>query len=339
MTLPVVSSSILSSYASQEFQPRFSPLPIHDTTYFDEGPLVTYTMAQCPCTGTGSNACMQSLSGSLSNLSSSYPYVQGVEITRQRQYDEGLVKIWSGEPGHLLAPGVFGQREVEYLNAPFIDIDTVDQSTFLNGQDVIFNTSPYYNVITAPVINDSNQLANIVPILNGIIEPLAVRNLQQFFSNAAVASDIAVPINVHTVRAGLTSGNDSIVYGSDRSLTVDYYDPTIPGTTPFIDAVGVFTDGAFTSGSSFVPNGVPLNGYKLQYDLTPMAPFTDARLVRNTIDPNDDDDQQLTAALALMTGSTANYVSYDQRSATCGWDYDSTLPIGTDSLAFGGMTY
>ena len=43
--------------------------------------------------------------------------------------------------------------------------------------------------------------------------------------------------------------------------------------------------------------------------------------------------------MSMMTGSTDNYIRYDEVSATCGWYYDNNMSVGTDSLAFGGMTY
>lgn len=70
----------------------------------------------------------------------------------------------------------------------------------------------------------------------------------------------------------------------------------------------------------------------------PVGAFVDARYVRNVPAPSSESGALLNA-LSLMTGSTANYVSHNQRSATCGWWYDSNVAVGTDSLAFGGMTH
>ena len=36
------------------------------------------------------------------NTSVTDPYRQGVEITQQKYYDAGFVKIFAGEPGHVI---------------------------------------------------------------------------------------------------------------------------------------------------------------------------------------------------------------------------------------------
>jgi hypothetical protein len=107
-------------------------------------------------------------------------------------------------------------------------------------------------------------------------------------------------------------------------LTVDEFAPK-KGVSPYLDQVDAPV-GAIPTNAFFAPESSTL------------LPFTDARLVRNSLSPSAED-PELDEALSLLTGSTANYVSYKQRSATCGWDYDSTTDVGTDSIAFGGRTY
>jgi hypothetical protein len=50
-------------------------------------------------------------------------------------------------------------------------------------------------------------------------------------------------------------------------------------------------------------------------------------------------DSSMAAAILPMLGSTDNYISIKQRSSSAGWDYDNNAAVGTDSIAFGGMTY
>jgi hypothetical protein len=45
------------------------------------------------------------------------------------------------------------------------------------------------------------------------------------------------------------------------------------------------------------------------------------------------------SAVASLIGSTENYVSENDISATCGWTYDDVTIKGTDSIAFGGLGY
>jgi predicted molibdopterin-dependent oxidoreductase YjgC len=41
----------------------------------------------------------------------------------------------------------------------------------------------------------------------------------------------------------------------------------------------------------------------------------------------------------IMTGSTGNYIPPGKKSSSTGFLYDNMNPSGTDSIAFGGLTY
>jgi len=277
----------------------FSPLMTGDTQYFDEGPVIVTYKGEAR--------------DSMNNLSSSYAHVQGVEMTKQAQYDAGFVKIWSGEPQHRLSPCVFGQDR-NFANEPtYAESDLFDPVRYLEAQDA---TSPLHaSIFTFPIVTgDNDQLENYNS--NGIIEPLPIRPVVAFFS-------IDVPFESRTVRATLMAGNTNQVGGTDCVLTVDYYEPS-QQVVGYLDMVDII-------------EGHPLNGF-FRHEFTSVLPFADRRLVRNVAaDSTVSDD--MANALSLMTGSTDNYVGPDQRSATCGWYYDNNASPGTDSLAFGGMTY
>jgi hypothetical protein len=276
------------------FQPVFQPLPVNDQLFYDEGPRLI----------NNKKPSHTDRATSLGNLTSSFPYVQGVEMNKQAMYDQGIVKIWSGDPGHQLKPCVFGQS---------------DDCSF-----------------------------------NGVIEPFSIRPIVFFLTGALFGA--------HEPRAGLSDGNDDLFYGNDRILTVDYYSPSAM-VTPFADQVDILNPGTVMSGTwssgswtgpapyqgtwlgqgTFtpidVPVGVPLNNEYYQFDFATIIPYVDQALNRNAT-PNDvDEPADMVRALAHMVGSTNNYIRYDERSATCGWSYDNTVTVGTDSLAFGGMTY
>lgn len=271
---------------------------VPDHTYFDEGPRI-------------SNRDVTATSNS--DLSASYPYLQGVEISRQAQYDAGLVKVWSGEPGHRLSPSTFGQDKNFFPNPGFADLDLFDPVRYLKSQEAASPlTAP---IFTFPIITgDNDQLENYN--FNGIIEPLPIRPVVAFFS-------IDAPFEAHGVRATLMGGNTNQVNGTEQVLTVDRYEPT-QEVVGFLDMVDII-------------EGHPLNGY-FRHEFTTVLPFVDERLVRNAVaDTRLATD--MASALSLMSGSTDNYVGPDQRSATCGWYYDNNASLGTDSLAFGGMTY
>jgi hypothetical protein len=343
VTLPIISSSANLLAAVNSSQPIFQPLPVNDELFFDEGPRVMNTRKPT----------QTDITTSLGNLSSSYPWTQGVEMNKQAMYDAGLAKIWSGEPGHQLKPAVFGQDKNFFPDPGFADMDLFSPLRFLQAQE---NDSPlWYNIITFPIITgDNDQLENFN--FNGIIEAFPIRPVVAFFSTD-------VPFEAHQPRAFLVGGNDDILNGSDRILTVDYFDHTPGhGITAYQDQVdiinpgtemsGTYASGSWTGGVPYsgswvgmgaftpieVPTGYTLNGF-FQWERSPLLPFVDQRLSRNTT-PNDDyEDIFMIEALAHMSGNTDNYVRYDQVSAPCGWDYDRNSAIGTDSLVFGGMTY
>lgn len=340
------SSALLGAHIGSN-QPLFQPNWTQNTLFFDEGP----NQWKSKTTVTSS------LSGSLSNLSSSYPYLQGVELTMQSQYDAGIVKIWSGEAGHRMAICNYGQDKNFFPDPGFADMDLFNPQTFLEAQE--FASPLYYNIITFPIVTgDNDQLENYN--FNGVIEPLTIRPVVAFFSTD-------VPFEAHAVKGQFGNGNANQINGSDSVLTVYDFEPTqqIVGFLDMVDIINSGTEisGTWSSGSwsgrvpysgsfigsgiftpVYVPTGTPLNGF-FRYEFTTVLPFVDARLVRNVSDPlsgepaNADNDWQITAAMSLMTGSTDNYVRYNQVSMPCGWYYDNNAEVGTDSLPFGGMTY
>lgn len=284
------------------FQPLFAPMPVHDTLYFDEGPrLPRYK-----------SATSGSLSGSINTVAID-AYAQGVEITRQAQYDAGLVKIWSGEPGHKLLYTRYGMDRNYFPDPGFAEMDYFSPQRYLEAQE--HDSTLWYNIITFPIITGDNDQAENYDF-NGIIEPLTIRSSVAFFS-------IEVPLESRSVKANLAAGNINQIGGADRILTVDYFEPT-QELTGFLDMVDIVANR-------------PTVGY-FRHEFSTLLPFKDERFIRDQ-PPTGAESPEAIAALSNMTGSTDNYVRYNQRSATCGWYYDNNAGIGTDSLVFGGMTY
>lgn len=284
-------------------KPTFSPLAESDVLFFDDGPIVRHTK----------ELTNDSLSGTLNNLSSSYPFLQGVEITKQSQYDAGIVKIWSGEPQHRLSQCVFGQGKNFASGIEFADKDLFSPIRYLEAQDAASTTNAH--ILTFPIVTgDNDQRENFN--FNGIIEPLTIRPIVAFFS-------IEVPFESHTVRGLLMGANANQNGGSDRILTVDYYEPNSQ-IIGFLDMVDII-------------DGHPLNGY-FHNEFTKIMPFSDERLSRNER-PVDSEPADMLEVFSHMTGSTDNYLKHNQRSAACGWYYDNNSNSGTDSMVFGGMTY
>lgn len=298
-----ISSANMLGNRPGAYKPLFSPLLPQDTTTFDEGPHVSNSKSKVTTSSSGSM-----------DTTPIDPYTQGVEMTRQAQYDAGIVKIWSGEPGHRLLKNGFGMDKNFFPDPGFADLDLFDPVNFLNAQA---ETSPlWFNIITFPIITgDNDQLENFN--FNGIIEPLPIRPIVAFFS-------IDVPQEARGIRGAIAAGNTNQINGSDLVQNVYLFEPQ-KQAIGYLDMVDII-------------EGHPLNGY-FRHEFTTVQPFIDQRLNRNDTAFDPFEDAELVDIMDHMTGSTDNYVRYDQRSAPCGWDYDRNTAIGTDSLAFGGMTY
>jgi hypothetical protein len=299
--------------------PSFFSSQQHDTSFFDEGPKVAVIVP----------------SGSFSNTSSIDTseidgYRQGVELTHQKHFDAGTVKIWAGEPGHILRRNRYGMDK-NFRNDPrFEELDYFKPVDFLKAQDL---DSPLnFNIITFPIItSDNDQIENYT--FDGIIEPFTIRARASFFS-------IDVPFEAHEVKASMMNGNTDSTWSSDQILTVHRYDlkEQIGFLDQYADAVP-FPNEEDNESLSVLAHTVAVVGF-FRHDKPPLSPFEDTRFVRNT-QQKSVYDSDLSTALSLMTGSTDNYVSnaIRKRSAICGWDYDTNVEVGTDSLAFGGQVY
>lgn len=231
-------------------------------------------------------------------------YTQGVEITSQKRYDAGIAKIWSGEVGHELHTNRFGMDKVTFPGTAFADIDYFNPTRFLEAQDAF---SPMWsNILTFPIIvGEDDRVENLN--FDGVIEPLSIKRPAAFMSTDS-------PYEAHGVYGSFGTGNLDMNRASDQVLTVDYYEPS--------NKIGAFLDS-----DSHVNDA-----------MAKRLPFLDDRLVRNDV-PVLEETTDMIASLSPMSGSTDSYIKHNQRSATCGCVYDGVASIGTDSLAFGGMTY
>lgn len=285
MTQSLLTTSIGTLTSQVAYRPMFSPVPASRSRAFDEGPT---NVRWKPDEGV-------SVSGSLNNLSSSYPFVQGVEITKQSQYTRGVFKIWSGDPLHELRQAVFGQERTFTGDMGFVESDRFSAEALVRDDARSFTSDD-----DGPIEGYS---------ANGIIEPLTIRR--------AVRLSTSPNDESHSVKAAFMAGTVDAHGSSVSIMSVDVF--AVPSeVSGFID--GTLAD-AGTLGSRVA-----------------LTPFSDARLVRS-IPAVSTEPADMVAALSEMTGSsTDDHVRHNQRSAPCGWYYDNTR-AGTDSLAFGGMTY
>lgn len=188
MTQNLLTTSVGTLAQAAAHRPVFSPLPEASPEAFDEGPAVLRWKASDN----------DSVSGSLNNLSSSYPYLQGVEITKQSQYAAGLFKIWSGDPQHRLRQTVFGQERV-FSRPRFVESDRFSALVLVRDRA---------NSLTSD--NDG-------PIesysYNGIIEPLTIRR--------NVALSTLANLEPRSVKATMMGGTADSTGASCDVLSVD----------------------------------------------------------------------------------------------------------------------
>jgi hypothetical protein len=250
-------------------------------------------------------------------------YRQGIEITEQKYWAAGLVKISAGTPGHLVEPLCYGVATTDISEHDwYLEVETFDPVKFLEAQA---RGGAIEELFTFPIVTSDNaQKENY--ILNGIIEPIPIRPVISMFS-------INAPFEPQGIRGEAGDGNSDDRWASDQVLSVDAYEPTRANEAFFLDA-GDSVDIRNDTGEVVVHGA--FIGY---FSLNPstVSPFTDEDPPRGYVQTNYDDD--LSAAVGLLRHQETTYITRKERSATAGFVYGDANPAGTDSIAFGGMLY
>jgi len=255
----------------------------------------------------------------------------GIEISSNTIWSSGLVKMWSGDPGHIIkSPNSYGVVNLDIVDSDsFKEIDTFNPVEFIKAQadEAVFYH--YQLAFTYPIVtSDVNQREN--SIFNGIIEAMPIREIISFFS-------INVPFEPRGVVGDFGGGNYRRLSNStDQVLTVEEFNPSIRNKTPYadlLDDVTVTKKDAY--GNSYkVHLGYTMGYFSQDYNKT--TPFVDE------VNPRDHTNtgtyaEDMISVIRNMPPKD-NYVREKQRASTSGFVYDSTIR-GTDSLAFGGLTY
>jgi hypothetical protein len=283
---------------------QYDQIDIHS---FDEGPLFTKKLKV-----------INSSSISTKEIDA---FRQGVEITQEKYAFGGAgAKIYAGTPGHIIRPNSYGVNNLDIISEKsYIEIDYFNPIDYLKAQEP---GTTLAKVITFPIITDDcNQQENY--ILNGIIEPLTIRPVISFFS-------IEFPFESHAMRASFMGGNsDPRFFSGEQVLTVDYLDFT--NENYYLDAFGN------TSGEGGMP--IQTIGY-VSERYNHISPFDDNKIYLRTFGITvETHGEDMVKVFEIMTGSTGNYVPPNKKSSTSGFVYDNIGSIGTDSIAFGGLTY
>lgn len=253
------------------------------------------------------------------NTSEIDPYRQGVEITCHRHWTNGIVKIHAGENGHVLRRNGFGQDNLSINDDAklgtswFKDLDRFDPVAYVRSQI----SGAYITNLTFPiVINDANEPENSV--YNGVIEPFAIRSVASF------SSIFAGGIEPTGIKGHVVDGNVDWRQTSDCIDHVRQYD-TAHKIGPFLDMIDMI--------------GTTQTIAELDHTIPTIAPFIDAGNSREVTmkDVLLNASIDLRSAILDLEFDSENYVPTGSVSPTAGFTYDAS--IGTDSIAFGGMTY
>lgn len=264
------------------------------------------------------------------NVSTSDAFKQGVEINSQKAYDAGWVKIYSGEPGHILKQTSFGMqnRSLPPGGTPFADKSLLSPTLLINAAPIILPNSQG-SLLEIIVVGD-NDCIN-VNSLDGIIEPFAIRAKLE-------NSNLEFPFPAHEVFGSVMDGNLDFRHACDQVKTVDEFEPRLSNA--------IFDDSNTANDINLWNGKSSLNATVTQQSTRP--PFFDVSrfegevlffdyVAASTI--NSPDSGSIIVALEAMNGSSDNYVPPIKRAATSGYTYDFGGFPGTDSLAFGGMAY
>jgi hypothetical protein len=274
---------------------------------FDEGPLVVKNYV-------GINS--SSISTKLIDQ-----FRQGIEITQEKYAVNGMVKIYAGTPGHIINPEPYGINKLNIVSEnSYIEIDYFNPISYIKAQEP---GKKIEDIITFPIIvSDCNQQENY--ILNGIIEPLTIRAVISFFS-------IEFPFESHGVKGSLMGGNlDSRFASSEQVLTVNK-SPDFNNEKYYLDAFEV-------TSTEF---GIPMQsiGY-ISEKYSHTTPYDDnTSYLRSLGIANKTHGEDMVIAINAMNSSTENYVPPGKKSSSTGFFYDNMSLAGTDSIAFGGLTY
>ena len=275
------------------------------TKWFDEGPAVAVKIVGVNTSSIDTKSIDQ--------------FRQGVEIT-QNKHTYGLVKILAGTPGHIIKPLCYGINEKTIISEEsYVEVQKFDPIEYLEVQEAGL---PLEDVFTFPIIlNDSDQSQNYD--FNGVIEPFSIRPIASFFSTE-------FPYPHRAFRGSLEGGNnDLFLLSNDQVLTVDYWN-TSKNEAWYLDGFEMFdVSGSIKSSIGYVND-----------NLNKIANFDDSKVYVKTYGINETTSgQDMIDAILAMTSSLDNYIPPGKKSATCGFVFDRPGYAGTDSIAFGGLSY
>ena len=237
---------------------------------------------------------------------------QGVEITTDAQrYNGTLPRFETDDPEHEIQINTFGQSSEFAAVATFGEINRFDPVVFIRDS----------SALTFPVVLDSPSYEDPEK-LGGVVQPLAIGSKDLLVSNTE--------FEPNDIKGHLMDGNESVFRNVDR--IVSSFDPREPVqvTNLYIDA----SDSMGVAGGSITLGGVFPEAERV------IRPFDESKFLSRSVVSGSlpsTGSYDVVAALVLMGADDDNtYVPDGYISAGKGFTYDGA-PMGTDSLAFGGL--
>ncbi len=247
-------------------------------------------------------------------------YRQGVSVRTQRELYSGMspkmFPSWQETPNGEQGSTVFGQPRPFKPNVPYQDLSKFNPVEFVQFAGGFDKSQIYPQILWNASLTDPYQL-------DGAIEPLTIRN-------AVTLMLVEGTPPAHRISAELLDGNaDERGKTSQVVQVYDYRSPLV--VKPFIDYPEYFGQTALTS--------IPLPGV-ISMNEQVLRPFVDTtfdyRSVYDSPFYENNIGADMAAAITAMSGSFDTLLRSNQVSATAGFVYDNN-PLGTDSLAFGGL--
>lgn len=229
------------------------------------------------------------------------PYRQGIELTADKHFFAGVVKIWSGYTDHIVPQHEFGQSTLYVQSVPFIERRKFD------AQDYISHSSQR-------TMFERLSVDNFARMRDGAIEPFEIRSGSFDFG--------AIPLR--SVKGSIGGGNTN-EFGETDVIKQEFV-PARSGTVgAFVDSSAIFKRETYRSGR------IPKQSI--------IYPFIDDFPYKKGLAQPASASVAFIVARNAMSGTDLNtLLSNRHRSMTSGFVYDGATN-GTDSLAFGGYKW
>ncbi len=237
-------------------------------------------------------------------------YRQGVEITTWRHWTQGTVKIHAGEPGHMVQPENYGLRDLALSGRTFTDRSVANPVLFISSSTTIVHRTTYLAPSVPPVLFTRGDAER--HLCDGALDSLDVRNVALCFGGD-------VPIQGPGVRGAVMAGTLDSAIRAD--IVTSFIHPINSSSAPAFNDIGGLYDLRWPNARHNLP-------------VSALAPFTDRRIYLG--EEESPTDAQIAAIVNRATGS-GDFLPSGCRASTSGWVYDDG--VGTDSIAFGGLTY